>query len=152
MIELFTNGLTLFLQVFVARKIVKHFGVAPILALIPLLLCFGFMALWFAPVLAVIITVQVVRRAGNYAFTRPVREMLYVVLSKEEKYKAKNFIDTAIYRGGDMTSAWIYSGLSTGLGLTLSTIALIAVPFSGIWAFIAFKLGKSQEKLANKQA
>ena len=78
--------------------------------------------------------------------------MLYVVLSKEEKYKAKNFIDTAIYRGGDMTSAWIYSGLSTGLGLTLSTIALIAVPFSGIWAFIAFKLGKSQEKLANKQA
>ena len=146
-IELFTNGLTLFLQFIVTRKIVKRFGMAPVLALIPFLLCFGFLALWIAPVLGVIITVQVIRRAGNYAITRPMREMLYVVLSKEEKYKAKNFIDTAIYRGGDMASAWLYSGLSIGLGLSLSTIALLAVPICGIWTLIAFKLGKSQESI-----
>ena len=151
MIELFTNGLTLFLQFFITRRIVNHFGVAPILAMIPFLLCFGFLALWAAPVLLVIVTVQVIRRAGNYAITRPVREMLYVVLSKEEKYKAKNFIDTAIYRGGDMASAWVYSGLSIGLGLSMTTIALIAVPFSGIWAFIAYRLGKKQELLASEQ-
>ena len=147
-IELFTNGLTLFLQFIVTRRIIKHFGVAPALALVPVLLCFGFLALWVSPVLGVIVCVQVIRRAGNYAITRPVREMLYTVLSKEEKYKAKNFIDTAIYRGGDMASAWIYNGLSVGLGLGLSTIALIAIPISSVWAFIAYKLGKAQVKMA----
>lgn len=152
MIELFTNGLTLILQFTVTRKIVKSFGIASILALIPFLLCFGFVALWLAPVLGVIMTVQVIRRAGNYAITRPLREMLYVVLSNEEKYKAKNFIDTAIYRGGDMTSAWVYSGLSAGLGFSLSTIALIAVPVSGLWAYVAYKLGRAQERLAVPQS
>jgi AAA family ATP:ADP antiporter len=145
MIELLTNGLTLFLQFMVTRKIVNSFGIAPILALLPILLCFGFLALWMAPSLGVIIAVQVIRRAGNYSINRPVREMLYTVLRKEEKYKAKNFIDTAIYRGGDMTSAWIYNGLSTVLGLSLSAIALIAIPASAAWSFIAFKVGKAQE-------
>lgn len=149
-IELLTNGLSLFIQFMITRRIINTFGIAPILALIPLLLCFGFLALWLTPTLGVIIAVQVIRRAGNYSINRPVREMLYTVLSKEEKYKAKNFIDTAIYRGGDMTSAWIYNGLSAGLGLSLSAIALIAVPVSAIWSFIAFKLGKAQEKKARE--
>jgi len=152
MIELFTNSLTLIIQFTITRKIVKMFGIASMLALIPFLLCFGFIALWIAPVLGVIMMVQVLRRAGNYAITRPLREMLYVVLSNEEKYKAKNFIDTAIYRGGDMASAWVYSGLSIGLGFSLSTIALIAVPISGFWAYIAYKLGRIQAKLAAAQA
>ena len=151
MIELFTNGLTLIIQFTVTRKIVKSFGIASILALIPFLLCFGFIALWLAPVLGVIMFVQVIRRAGNYSITRPLREMLYVVLSNEEKYKAKNFIDTAIYRGGDMASAWVYSGLSAGLGFSLSTIALIAVPVCGLWTYVAYKLGKTQESLAVPQ-
>ena len=151
MIELFTNGLTLIIQFTVTRKIVKTFGIAASLALIPFLLCFGFIALWIAPTLGVIMAVQVIRRSGNYSITRPLREMLYVVLSNREKYKAKNFIDTAIYRGGDMASAWIYSGLSIGLGYSLSTIALIAVPISGLWAYIAYKLGKTQARLAVMQ-
>jgi AAA family ATP:ADP antiporter len=71
------------------------------------------------------------------------------VLNKEEKYKAKNFIDTAIYRGGDAVSAWIYAGLS-GLGLSLSAIALAAVPISGIWAIVSYILGKKREELAGK--
>ncbi len=72
---------------------------------------------------------------------RPAREMLYVVLGKEEKYKAKNFIDTVVYRGGDAVSAWAYAGL-TAAGLGLSGIAFIAVPLAGIWAWIAFRLGQ----------
>lgn len=152
MIELLANGLTLLLHIFVTRNIVKRFAIAPVLASIPFILCFGFLALWWSQLLSVIIAVQVIRRAGNYAITRPVREMLYVVLSKEEKYKAKNFIDTAVYRAGDMASAWVYSGLSFGLGLSLSTIALIAVPISGIWAGVAYRLGKTQEKLATKKS
>ena len=152
MIELLANGLTMLLHIFATRNIVRRFAIAPILASVPFILCFGFLALWWSQLLAVVIAVQVIRRAGNYAITRPMREMLYVVLSRAEKYKAKNLIDTAVYRAGDMASAWVYSGLSIGLGLSLSTIALIAAPISGVWACVAYQLGKMQEKLAAKQS
>ncbi|MCU7857857.1 MAG: hypothetical protein KZQ79_19555 [Candidatus Thiodiazotropha sp. (ex Lucinoma borealis)] len=72
--------------------------------------------------------------------------MLYVVLSREEKYKAKNFIDTVVYRGGDAVSSWIYAGFK-GIGFSLSTIAWIAVPISLIWAWIAYALGRKQEAI-----
>ena len=99
------------------------------------------------PVLSILITVQILRRAGNYAVMKPAREMLYVVLGKEEKYKAKNFIDTAVYRGGDAVSAWAYAGLKA-MGLNLAAIAFVAVPLCGIWTWISFKLGKKQTALA----
>jgi len=142
------NALTIIVQLFLTGRIVKHLGLGWTLALIPLLLGIGFLILGLTPVLGTIIMLQIIRRAGNYAVMKPAREMLYVVLSKEEKYKAKNFIDTAIYRGGDVVSAWAFAGLQ-GLGFTLSAIALIAVPLSAIWALISFKLGKTQEALAN---
>ena len=82
---------------------------------------------------------------------RPAREMLYVVLGKEEKYKAKNFIDTGVYRGGDAVSAWAYAGLKAA-GISLAGIALVAVPLAGIWAWISFKLGKRHSQLANQIA
>jgi len=104
-------------------------------------------ALGVAPVLAVLVVVQVIRRAGNYAITRPAREMLYVVLGREEKYKAKNFIDTVVYRSGDAISAWLYAGLRS-LGVGLSTIAFIAVPLALVWAWLGFGLGKQQSQLA----
>jgi len=142
------NALTIIVQLFLTGRIVKHLGLGWTLALIPLLLGIGFLILGLTPILGTIIIVQIIRRAGNYAVMKPAREMLYVVLSKEEKYKAKNFIDTAIYRGGDVVSAWAFAGLQ-GLGFTLSAIAFIAVPLSAIWALISFKLGKTQEALAN---
>lgn len=142
------NALTIIVQLFLTGRIVKHLGLGWTLALIPLLLGVGFLILGLTPVLGTIIMLQIIRRAGNYAVMKPAREMLYVVLSKEEKYKAKNFIDTAIYRGGDVVSAWAFAGLQ-GLGFTLSAIAFIAVPLSAIWALISFKLGKTQEALAN---
>ncbi len=143
------NALTIIIQLFLTGRIVKHLGLGWTLALIPLLLGIGFLILGFTPFLGTIIIVQIIRRAGNYAVMKPAREMLYVVLSKEEKYKAKNLIDTAIYRGGDVVSAWAFAGLQ-GLGVTLSAIAFIAVPLSAIWALISFKLGKTQEALANR--
>ncbi|MEX2353766.1 MAG: MFS transporter [Gammaproteobacteria bacterium] len=151
MIEFSANTLALFFQLLLAGKIMARLGTAWTLALIPVLSCLGFIMLWYAPVVGVIVAVQVIKRAGNYAITRPAREMLYVVLSKEEQYKAKNVIDTVIYRGGDMASAWLYTALSAGLGLGLSTIALIAVPLSGLWATVAYRLGIKHQKLASKQ-
>ncbi|MEW8316019.1 MAG: MFS transporter [Candidatus Thiodiazotropha endolucinida] len=149
-IDLSVNLLTLLLQTFVTSRLVKGVGLGITLALIPLLLAFGFLLLGFYPTLPVLIAVQVMRRAGNYAIMRPAREMLYVVLSREEKYKAKNFIDTVVYRGGDAVSSWLYAGLKS-VGFTLSSIAWIAVPISLFWAWIAYRLGRRHTIMANGQ-
>jgi AAA family ATP:ADP antiporter len=107
----------------------------------------GFLLLGLLSTLWVLIAVQVLRRAGDYAVMRPGREMLYVVLGKEEKYKAKNFIDTVIYRGGDAVSAWAYAAMQA-MGLSAAGISLLAMPLAGIWAWISYKLGKRQEQIA----
>lgn len=146
-IDLAVNGLTLLLQLFLTSRLIQWFGLATVLAIVPLLLSAGFSLLGVAPVLAVLLVVQVIRRAGNYAIMRPAREMLYVVLTREEKYKAKNLIDTLIYRTGDAVSAWIYTGMRS-LGMNLAAIAMLAVPLALLWAGIAFSLGRQQVKLA----
>lgn len=146
-IDLAVNALTLLLQLFITSRLIKWFGLAAVLTIVPLLLATGFATLGLAPVLSVLLVVQVIRRAGNYALMRPAREMLYVVLSREEKYKAKNFIDTVVYRSGDAISAWVYAGMRSA-GVTLSGIALVAVPLALVWAWIAFGLGKQQTELA----
>ena len=150
-IDFAVNILAVTIQVLLTGRIVKSIGLSWSLALIPVILGLGFLMLGLVPLLMVLVIVQVVRRAGDYAIMKPSREMLFTVLNKEEKYKAKNFIDTAIYRGGDAVSAWIYAGLS-GLGLSLSAIALAAVPISGIWAIVSYILGKKREELAGRSA
>jgi AAA family ATP:ADP antiporter len=146
-IDFAVNALTLVIQVFLTGRIVQALGMGWTLALIPLLLGGGFLLLGLAPLLEVLVVVQVVRRAGNYAIMKPSREMLFVVLAREEKYKAKNVIDTVVYRGGDVVSAWAYAGLQA-LGLGLSAIAFIAVPVAAGWAWISFRLGRMQEARA----
>ncbi|MCM8857667.1 MAG: MFS transporter [Candidatus Thiodiazotropha sp.] len=145
-IDFTVNTLTLIIQTLITARLVKGLGLGLTLALIPLWLSLGFLLLGLFPILPVLIAVQVMRRAGNYAIMRPAREMLYVVLSREEKYKAKNFIDTVVYRGGDAVSSWIYAGFK-GVGFSLSTIAWIAVPISLIWAWIAYALGRKQKAI-----
>ena len=149
-IDLAVNALTLVLQVFLTSRLIKWFGLAAVLAIIPVLLALGFTLLGISPVLSVLLVVQVIRRAGNYAVMRPAREMLYVVLSREEKYKAKNFIDTVVYRTGDAISAWVYTAMRS-IGMSLSGIALIAVPLAMVWAWIAFGLGRQQAKIAENE-
>jgi len=148
-IDFSVNLITVLTQLAATSRIVRKIGVSWTLALIPLLLMIGFLLLGIMPTLSVLIVIQVLRRAGNYAVMRPAREMLYVVLSKEEKYKAKNFIDTFIYRGGDALSAWAYAGLKAA-GMTLASTALIAVPLSALWAWIAFGLGRRQTELGRQ--
>jgi AAA family ATP:ADP antiporter len=147
--DLAVNVLTVLAQTLLAGRLVRWLGLGWTLALIPLLLGAGFLWLGLAPVLAVLVVVQVLRRAGNYAIMRPAREMLYVVLEREEKYKAKNFIDTVIYRGGDAASAWIYAALRT-LGLSLSALAFVALPLAGLLAWVGYRLGLRQTWMASK--
>ena len=146
-IDLATNILTLLFQLLIMGRLVPLIGLAWTLVLIPLLLSAGFLILSFSPIVMVLIVVQVARRAGNYAIMRPAREMLYVVVDRESKYKAKNFIDTAVYRGGDAVSSWVYTGMKA-MGLSVANIALIAVPLSLIWAWVAFRMGKWQQKIS----
>jgi AAA family ATP:ADP antiporter len=146
-IDLAVNALTIVIQVLLTGRLVRALGIAWTLALVPVLLGLGFLALGVAPVLPVIVAVQILRRAGDYAITRPSREMLYVVLGREEKYKAKNFVDTVVYRAGDAVSAWAYAGLRA-MGLSLGAIAFVAVPVAGLWAWLAHRLGRRQEALA----
>jgi ATP:ADP antiporter, AAA family len=147
-IDLATNILTLLFQLLIMGRLVPLIGLAWTLAIIPLLLATGFLILSFSPIVMVLIVVQVIRRAGNYAIMRPAREMLYVVVDRESKYKAKNFIDTAVYRGGDALSSWVYAGMKS-MGLSIANIALIAVPLSLVWAWIAFRMGEWQQKISN---
>jgi AAA family ATP:ADP antiporter len=101
--------------------------------------------------MAVLVFYQVFRRAGNFAFARPAREVLFTVVPREDKYKAKSFIDTVIYRLGDQVGAWSYAGLGL-LGMAMTGIAVVAVPISLVWLVNALWLGRRQNSLERKQA
>ena len=91
--------------------------------------------------------VQVIYRAGRYGITKPAREVLFTVLSREEKYKSKAFIDAAVYRGGDLVSGWIYAGLAF-IGLSIGTIAMIAAPVVAVWAIVGLRIGTRGDAMA----
>jgi len=142
-LDLAVNLLTLVTQLFLTGRLIKALGVGVTLALLPALSVIGFLTLGTAPVLAVFVVFQVLRRAGEYAVARPSREVLYTVLSREDKYKAKHFIDTFVYRGGDQVGAWSMAGMAA-LGLGLAGTAYVAAPLAALWLAIAVYLGRRQ--------
>ncbi len=145
-IDLVVNSLTLLTQVLLFPRLVAGLGVTWLLALMPLLSVAGFLVLGAAPMLAVLIVFGVARRAGEFAISKPVRETLFTVVPREDKYKAKNFIDTVIYRGGDTTAGWVFSGLRT-LGLSLPAISFAMVPVAVAWTAVSLYLGRQHAKL-----
>ncbi len=146
-IDLAVNILTLLTQAFLTGRLIKALGVSITLALLPALTVIGFLALGTFPILAVFVVFQVLRRAGEYAVARPTREVLYTVLDREDKYKAKHFIDTFVYRGGDQVGAWSMRGL-TALGLGFAGAAYLAAPVAAAWLGIALWLGRRHAVLA----
>ena len=151
MLDLAVNGLTLFVQVFLTARLIRGLGVTATLALLPAFAVIGFALIGFFPVLAVVLVFGVLRRAGEFALSKPAREILFTVVPRDEKYKAKNFIDTVVYRGGDATSSWIGTGLRA-LGGGLTTIAAFAVPLSLAWLALAVWLGRRQERSSVNRA
>jgi AAA family ATP:ADP antiporter len=144
------NTLTLLLQIFLTGRLMKFLGVTVTLLFMPVLSLFGFAAMGLVPVLTVLAAFQVVRRASTFAFMRPAREVLFTVLRREDKYKAKSFIDTFGYRCGDQLGAWSYSGLQK-FGLGLSAISYIAVAVVAGWCALGVWLGRRQCVLADAQ-
>jgi AAA family ATP:ADP antiporter len=150
LLDLAVNALTVLTQLLVTSRLLTRLGTAGSLALLPVLSGLGFMLLALTPVLAVLAGFQVLRRAGEYAITRPARELLYTVVDRETKYKAKNALDTVVYRGGDALAGWLFTGLKAlGAGLTL--IAVIAVPLALVWAVVAYWLGHRQAALSHPE-
>lgn len=145
-IDLVVNILTISFEVYLTARIIKWLGVAMTLALVPIAVTGGFIALGIWPTLWTLVVVQVLYRAGRYGLARPAREVLFTVVSREEKYKSKAFIDAAVYRGGDLVSGWIYAGLA--LALTIGSIALVAAPMAVLWTVIALRIGRRGEEIA----
>jgi len=139
-VDIWVNSLTLILQVFLTGRLMARIGVGMTLAALPLISIIGFVGLGIAPVLAAVVIFTVARRVTNFAFSRPAREALFVPLSRGEKYKAKNFIDTVVYRLGDQIGAWT-NGLLIWLGMGIAGIAYTAVPLAVIWLGLSVWLG-----------
>ena len=146
-LELAVQTLTVLTQIFLTGRIIRWLGLAATLALLPLLSIIGFGLLGTFPVLATVAVFTVLRRGGNFAVTNPAMEVLFTVVRREDKYKAKNVIETVVYRSGDQLGAWAYAGLSW-LGLTLVGISFVAVPLSAIFLWLGLWLGRKQAELA----
>lgn len=146
-LELAAQVLTVVTQVFFTGRIIRWLGLALSLALIPLISALGFGALGFMPTFAALAVLIVARRAGNFSITNPAMEVLFTVVPREDKYKAKNIIETFVYRGGDQVGAWIYAGM-VGLGMSLAAISFAAVPFALLWLVLGLWLGRKQASLA----
>ena len=149
-IDVWVGAATLAAQLFLTARVLRHLGIGWTLALLPLVSILGFVLLGLAPTLAVLVGFQVARRMVNYALSRPSREVLFVPLTREDKYKAKTVIDTFVYRAGDQIGAWSSAAL-TAAGLGIAGIAGLAAPLAGVWLLLALWLGRANLRLRAQQ-
>ena len=146
-IDLAVNSLAIFTAMFLTSRIATRFGMPTTLALIPALIVIGMLVIAVSPVVAVVAGLQVARRAGNYAVTRPGREMLFTAVDRETRFKAKPVIDIVLYRGGDMLTAWAFTFLTAGLGLGLGAVAAVGAVIAALWAVVGIYLGISYRRM-----
>jgi len=146
-LDFFTQAATLVLQLIVVGHIMKRFGVAFAMALLPITVALGFIGLAIAGSLLALVLFDATQRAVQRAIMRPARETLWTVVSREEKYKAKAFIDTFVYRVGDAVGAQTEGGLAK-LGMGLYALASVAVPLAIVWTVLGIWLGRQQTRLA----
>jgi ATP:ADP antiporter, AAA family len=150
-IDMITQITTLVLQAVVAGHLMKRVGVAVTLALLPVTVVLGFIGLAMVASLAALIVFEAAFRAVQRALTRPARETLYTVVSREDKYKSKAFIDTFVYRTGDVVGAQA-DGLLGRLGLGLAGLASVAIPLAVVWAALGMWLGREQQRHARARS
>jgi AAA family ATP:ADP antiporter len=144
LVDVAVNVLALLLQLFAFGEMIERLGTTFTLAALPAVAIVGFVALALEPVLATLVVFGVLRRAGEYAISKPARETLFNVLPPEQKYKAKNVIDTLVHRTGDTASSWIFAGLRSA-GFSLTAMSWIAVPIAAMWLGVAVFLGRAAD-------
>jgi AAA family ATP:ADP antiporter len=143
-LDFVTSSLTWVTQLFITNRVIRRFGLVAGLVFLPAISVGGFLGIALWPTLAVYVVFSVLRRVGEYALSKPSREVLFTVLTREEKYKAKNFIDTAVSRGGDASTAWLITGVKA-LGATTMHIAWALVPLMLLWAWLGHFLARRKE-------
>ena len=144
--DLAVNVLSISMGLFITGRIVSRFGMPVTIALVPVIVCIGLLVLAISPLLGVVMILQIVRRAGNYGVTRPAREMLFTLVDRETRFKAKPVIDIVAYRGSDMLMAWLFTGLTQGLGLGLAAVAAIGAGIAALWSLVGIYLGRWFER------
>ena len=144
--DLAVNVLSIAVGLFATGRIVGKFGMPVTIALIPVMICTGLIIVAISPFLGAVIALQVIRRAGNYAVTRPAREVLFTRVDRETRFKAKPVIDIVAYRGGDMLMAWAFTGLTQGMGLGLAAVAAVGAGIAALWAMMGIYLGRLFEQ------
>mgnify|MGYP003339975022 CR=1 FL=1 len=129
------------LQFFLTSRLVIHLGMPKTAVIPPVLLAGALVILGSSMGLVLFAAVQVAQRALNYGLLGPVKEMLFTVVDRETKYKSKNFIDTVIYRGSDVSASWLFKGLMS-LGVSLGHVAWLYLSVMLIWGLAAWRLGQ----------
>jgi len=140
--DVITNTITFVFAFFLTGRIVTKVGMPTALTLVPIIIVFGMLVLAFSPILIVALGVWVTRSAGNYGLARPAREMLFTKVDRESRFKTKPVIDIVAYRGGDVIMAWLFTGLTQGLGLGLAAVALVGAGIAALWGVVGYFLGK----------
>lgn len=146
-IDFIVQSLTIFIQIFLTGRLTRRLGVTVLLAAVPLTMMFGFGLLALAATFPVLAVVMIVRRVGEYALVRPGREMLFTNVDPETKYKAKNAIDTAVYRFGDVIAAWANVGI-VAIG-TASAAAVVGGIISAAWGITGWLIGRRHDRSAD---
>ncbi len=144
-IDYVVQTLTILSQFFLTGRIASKLGVTALLATVPIIVMFGFVAISLTGSFAVLASVLVIRRWGEYAFIRPGREMLFSKLGTEAKYKGKNLIDVPVYRGADALVAQLQNAVrAAGVGST--GVALLGAGAALGWAGVGAWLGRRYER------
>lgn len=144
-INVFSNTFALIGQLFLVRHVVGRMGIGVSLSLLPIVSIASFILLAIDPVLGVVAFMTWARRGLGFSFSKPTTDMLYSVVTPEEKYKTKNFIDTAIYRFGDVVGSFTIKFM---MGLGISGVSIIMLPFAVIWAAVSIWLGRDYRRQA----
>jgi ATP:ADP antiporter, AAA family len=151
-IDLYVQIASLAMQFLLFSRLYRWFGMRVLLAFVPLMMTAGYALYALTPAFMLLVIVYAVRRVADYAITRPCRDSLFTVVSREEKYQAKSLIDTFAYRGGDATSGSLHKLLVEGLGASHSAVGWIGALISAVWTVLALALGRAQERARDGQA
>jgi AAA family ATP:ADP antiporter len=144
------NILTFGLGLFITGRLVKRLGMPATLALLPLFCAVGFLILAMAPILSVLLAVDIARRAGEYGITRPAREMLFTSVDRETRFKTKPVVDVVVYRGGDAWWGGVFAYFSETVGLGFAALSLVGAGFAAVWVASAVYLGRAFHRREGK--
>jgi AAA family ATP:ADP antiporter len=141
-LDLAVSVLTIVAQLTVTGRVMERFGIGVAAAALPAWCAIGLVGLALSPTLVVIVSIMAVERAIAFSLANPAVKVLYTVVDPEEKYKAQNFIDTVVFRGGDAASGWVFNSLGKGLGFSGGAVAILALPLAIAWLWLSFALGR----------